>query len=65
MEPIYEERVYHCDSVVISGGRRPQTEEARKFEGCAPEIYVIGDNVTPGSVQECTLTGFAAAMALG
>lgn len=65
MEPIYEERVYHCDSVVISGGRMPQTEAARKFEGCAPEIYVIGDNVMPGSVQECTLTGFAAAMALG
>ena len=42
----------------------PSREAAAAFAGCAPEIYVIGDNVTPGSIQECTLTAYAAAMAL-
>lgn len=53
-----------CDSVVVSGGRMPRREEAKGFSGLAPAIYVVGDNVRPGSVQECTLTGFAAAMEL-
>lgn len=64
IEPEYEICTYPCDSVVISGGRRPRKEEAAAFAGTAPEIYVIGDNVTPGSIQECTLTAFAAAMEL-
>ncbi len=55
---------FECDTVIVSGGRRPRTKEAAAFQGCAPKIYVIGDNVKPGSIQECTLTGFAAAMAL-
>lgn len=55
---------FDCDTVIVSGGRQSRTEEAAAFQGCAPEIYVIGDNVKPGSIQECTLTGFAAAMAL-
>ena len=54
---------FDCDTVIVSGGRQSRTEAAA-FQGCAPEIYVIGDNVKPGSIQECTLTGFAAAMAL-
>lgn len=62
--PEYERREFFCDSVVISGGRVPRRDEAASFAGVAPEIYVIGDNVTPGSIQECTLTGYAAAMAL-
>lgn len=55
---------FDCDTVIVSGGRQSRTEAAAAFQGCAPEIYVIGDNVKPGSIQECTLTGFAAAMAL-
>ncbi len=62
--PEYAVETFPCDSVVVSGGRVPCREEAAAFAGCAPEIYVIGDNVRPGSIQECTLTGFAAAMAL-
>ena len=62
--PAYELREFPCDSVVVSGGRVPCREAAAAFAGCAPEIYVIGDNVTPGSIQECTLTAYAAAMAL-
>lgn len=62
--PEYEIREFPCDSVVVSGGRTPRKDAAEAFAGCAPEIYVIGDNVTPGSIQECTLTAYAAAMAL-
>ena len=61
---IRELRRYDCDSVVVSGGRTPRVKAARAFQGVAPEIYVIGDNVTPGSIQECTLTAFAAVMDL-
>lgn len=61
---IIETRRYDCDSIVISGGRKPRWEEAARFVDLAPKIYVIGDNVAPGSVQECTLTGFAAAMSI-
>lgn len=62
--PEYVEREFPCDSVVVSGGRTALREAAAEFAGAAPEIYIIGDNVTPGSIQECTLTAFAAAMAL-
>ena len=61
---IWEHRTILCDSIIVSGGRRSCREEAEAFKGAAPEIYVVGDNVKPGSVQECTLTAFAAAMAL-
>ena len=62
--PAYVTEIFRCDSIVVSGGRESLTEEAAAFAGCAPEIYVIGDNVTPGSIQECTLTAYAAAMQL-
>lgn len=48
--------------MVVSGGRRPLVKEAEAFQGTAPAIYVVGDNVKPGSVQETTNTAFAAIM---
>lgn len=45
--------------MVVSGGRRPLVKEAEAFQGTAPAIYVVGDNVKPGSVQETTNTAFA------
>lgn len=61
---IIENRRIECDSVIVTGGRRSRTEAAAKFAGLAPQIYVIGDNVEPASVMECTLTAFAAAIQL-
>jgi hypothetical protein len=61
---IWAHNRYDCDSVVISGGRRSRVSEAEKFRGTAPAIYVVGDNVKPGSIQECTNTAFAAIMDL-
>lgn len=59
-----EIRRIECDSVVVSGGRSPRVKETEAFRGIAPAIYVVGDDVVPGSVQEATLTGYAAAMSL-
>ena len=70
IETIRPEDIVHrqiridCDAVVVSGGRCARRTEAAAFRGTAAEIYVVGDNVIPGSIQECTLTGFAAGMAL-
>ena len=61
---IWAHNRYDCDSVVISGGRRSLVTEAEAFRGTAPVIYVVGDNVNPGSIQECTNTAFAAVMDL-
>ena len=61
---VHEIRKIECDSIVIAGGRAPKRGEAEAFAGCAPEIYVVGDNVCSRSVQEATTTGFAAAMSL-
>lgn len=61
---IWAHNRYECDSVVVSGGRRSLIDEAEAFRGAAPAIYVVGDNVKPGSIQECTNTAFAAVMDL-
>ena len=61
---IWAHNRYECDSVVVSGGRSSLVEAAEQFRGTAPAIYVVGDNVKPGSVQEATNTAFAAVMDL-
>ena len=61
---IWAHNRYECDNVVVSGGRRSRIAEAEAFRGTAPAIYVVGDNVKPGSIQECTNTAFAAVMDL-
>ena len=61
---IIEERILDCDSVVVAGGRASRVKEAAAFAGTAPRIFVIGDNVQPGTVTECTLTAYMAARAL-
>ncbi len=61
---IWAHNRYDCDSVVVSGGRQSRILEAERFRGAAQAIYVVGDNVKPGSIQECTNTAFAAVMDL-
>ena len=58
----HETRIINCDTVVISGGRKSVDAEA--FRNLAPEFYVIGDNVCPASIKNCTDTAFAAVMQL-
>ncbi len=57
-----ETRKLEFDSVVVSGGRTPRTEEAMIYAGLAPQFFIIGDNLSAGDIRNCTSTAFAAAM---
>lgn len=37
------ERTIECDTVIVSGGYEPCTEEALRYAGCANEFYMAGD----------------------
>lgn len=41
-----------ADSVIISAGMRPLTDEAIDYSGCAPEFYMAGDCITPATLQQ-------------
>ena len=60
--PVYETRVLACDSVVVSGGRKPRDPGA--FADCAPIFKKIGDSVKVGNIQPATYSGYKAAMEL-
>jgi NADPH-dependent 2,4-dienoyl-CoA reductase/sulfur reductase-like enzyme len=52
-----------CDSVVLSMGVRPRRSVIREFEGCAEDVYVIGDcAVKAGNILSAVRDGFYAAM---
>ncbi len=62
---VIQERVtLECDSIVISGGRVPNTQYSERFADCAPEVCVIGDNFYVADIKNCTNTAFAAVMQL-
>jgi 2,4-dienoyl-CoA reductase-like NADH-dependent reductase (Old Yellow Enzyme family)/thioredoxin reductase len=52
------------DSVVISGGRKANTELAEQFRGCAPEFYMVGDDVKPGDIRDGAGDAYTIAMSL-
>jgi len=37
------EHTIECDSVVVSGGYKPLTEEALRYSTCTPQFYLAGD----------------------
>lgn len=37
------EKTIDCDSVVVSGGYEPCTDEALRYYGCTSEFYMVGD----------------------
>lgn len=51
----------HCDSVVVSGGSRPERETALAFSGSARQFFLIGDCDIPGRISQCTRSAYAAA----
>lgn len=53
-----------ADSVVISGGRKADTEFALSFYGSANDFFLIGDCKRPGNVQKCMRMAYAAAARL-
>jgi NADPH-dependent 2,4-dienoyl-CoA reductase/sulfur reductase-like enzyme len=52
------------DSVVISGGRKANTELAEQFRGCAPEFYMVGDDMKPGDIRDGAGDAYTIAMSL-
>ncbi len=52
-----------CDSVVLSMGVRPRADLIREFDGCAEDIYIIGDCAQKtGNITTAVRDGFYAAM---
>lgn len=54
--------VLEADSVVLSGGMAPLTDQALAFAACAARFYLVGDCKTPKDVQNAVRTGYAAAV---
>lgn len=50
-----------ADTIVLCGGVRPLREEALAFSGCGTEFHFVGDCRTPGNIQTCTRSAYAAA----
>ena len=57
-----EEVTIPFDSVIVSGGR--ESADASAFADLAPQVFILGDNLTPGAVRSCTSTAWAAVRAL-
>ncbi|NMA25371.1 MAG: FAD-dependent oxidoreductase [Clostridiales bacterium] len=52
-----------CESVILSMGVRPRESLVREFEGCAEDVYVIGDCAQKaGNILTAVRDGFYAAM---
>ena len=54
-----------ADSVVFAVGQKPLTEEAVALNYCAPEVYFIGDCVTPKNITEATSTAYLISKNIG
>ncbi len=63
-DPIYETRTLEFDDIVVSGGRKPRWDTAKRFECAAPIVKVIGDAVKVSNIKRATYSGYKAAMEL-
>ena len=57
-----ELKTIKCDSIVVSAGMKPHTDEALSFYGSAQEFYMIGDCKAPATVQQATRQAYSTAM---
>ena len=53
-----------CDTVVFSGGRKPETDECLQFAGIVPQFYIIGDAQKPSNVRDAVYGAYTTAMRL-
>ncbi len=60
-----KEEFIDADSVVFAVGQKPLTEEAVALNYCAPEVYFIGDCVTPKNITEATSTAYLISKNIG
>lgn len=54
-----------ADSVVFAVGQRPRREEAIALNYCAPEVYFLGDCVTPKNITEANSTAYIISRNIG
>ena len=54
-----------ADSVIYAVGQRPRREEAIALNYCAPEVYFLGDCVTPKNITEANSTAYIIARNIG
>ncbi len=59
------EKLYEADTVIYAVGQIPLQEEALALQLCAPEFYMIGDCVSPGSITGATGRAYQIAMNIG
>jgi 2,4-dienoyl-CoA reductase (NADPH2) len=52
-----ETRTIEADTIVITGGARPNTKVFQAFEGKAPEVYLVGDSHQPQGILEAIKEG--------
>ncbi|MGM9615199.1 MAG: FAD-dependent oxidoreductase [Oscillospiraceae bacterium] len=58
-----EQRI-DCDAVVFSGGRAPELTQSMALAEVFPETYIIGDGLSPATVQQAVYSAYCAAMRL-
>lgn len=57
-----EERVLACDTVVLAAGMVARSDEAYRFQNCAPLVSLAGDCIQPHKIRDAVSTGYWAAM---
>lgn len=57
-----QEHSIEADSVLLSGGMTPLTEEAMAFAGRSPKFFAVGDCNFAGNLQVCNEQAYATAM---
>ena len=55
------EGTVECDSILVSGGVKPNRDGAIGFHGIAPEFYMIGDCKEAGNLRNAIFDAYAAA----
>jgi 2,4-dienoyl-CoA reductase-like NADH-dependent reductase (Old Yellow Enzyme family)/thioredoxin reductase len=53
-----ETRTIEADTIVLTGGAKPNTQLFKAFEGKAPEVYMVGDSNEPRGILEAIKDGF-------
>jgi hypothetical protein len=53
------------DSIILSHGRVPNSELYEQMKKLAPEVWQIGDCLSPRTIEEATFEGMSISLRLG
>lgn len=57
-----EERTIACDTVVLASGMVARSDEAYRFNNCAPYVALAGDCIKPHKIRDAVSTAYWGAM---